>query len=417
MNLAEFDRLALAVLATPQVAAARKELEARYAADPNASWPLARARIPSAVGEYAMAAAHGVAGDPARPVIGWRNACARRHAGLEVPSSRFGTDNADNAYVWISVSPDYTYRIEGQLAPVPACAFTWSLLDNDYVETSQVRTVGLLTNRELVAEPDGRFAITIDSNPADGRPNHIQLTPDAKLLNLRETLSDWETQLPARLRIMRTDGKPTPAVRSLEERAVLAARWIVDGAPHWALKFHHDSYEKLPRNQVQPLMSSAKRLGGLLTQTSSHGWFELAEDEAYVVRVDPFDADYVGFQLADPWMVSADYVDRLGSLNNSQALVDADGRRTYVIARRDPGVHNWLDAGGLDIGGTTIRYQGLKDPQRDLSGAFETWHGKLDSLGDVLPPETVRVDKAGRAAQIARRVASYRRREMQLLGA
>lgn len=411
----DIDQLALAVLNTPQVDAARRDLEELYAADKSAQWPLTRQRISAAVGEYAFAAAQSAASDPARPMLNWRNAYARRHAGLNVPSGRFGTDNPDNAYMFIGMSGEYSYRIDGQLADHPPCIFTYSLLDGDYVRTSHIKTQGLLGKNDLVVDADGRFTITIDASPADGRPNHIQSTPDTVMLNLRETLADWTIELPAKLSISRTDGKATPPAHSVEDMAVRAASYIREGAPFWALKFHHESYEKIAPNQPQPIMSSAKRLGGLLTQFSSHGSFTLEEDEAYVVRVDPFDADYVGFQLADAWMVSADYVDRLGSLNNRQVVADADGRISYVISRRDPGAHNWLDAGGMDVGGTTIRFQGMKDIDRDFSGAFEVWHGKIADLRSVLPAETTWVDAAGRAEQIRKRVDSYRRRERALM--
>lgn len=412
----EIDKLALAVFNTPEVDAARRDLEGLYVADKSAQWPLTRGRIPAAVAEYAFAAAQSAVSDPARPALHWRNAYARSHGGLDVPGGRFGTDNPDNAHMFIGLSGDYAYRIDGQLADVPACIFTYSLLDGDYVRTSHIKTVGLLGKKDLVVDADGRFTITIDASPADGRPNHIQSTPDTVMLNLRETLGDWATELPARLKIGRTDGKPTPAAESVRDMAVRAVSYIREGAPFWGLKFHHESYEKIAPNRPQPIMSSAKRLGGLPTQFSSHGCFTLEEDEAYVVRVDPFDADYVGFQLADAWMVSADYVDRMGSLNNRQALPDTDGRISFVIARRDPGAHNWLDAGGMDMGGTTIRFQGLEDIERDFSGAFEAWHGKIADLRDVLPAETTWLDATGRAEQIKRRVESYRRRERLLLG-
>jgi hypothetical protein len=414
MTIDYFDALALKVLNTPQVDAARDDMEAQYAADPNAASPVARALIPEAVANYTMGAAHAAVCDPQRPFLLWRNAAARHYAGLHVPSSKYGTDNPDNAYRWGAIGPGLAYEIRGQVSKHPPAFSTFSLLNGEYAQTSLVKTVGILSGSDLHVEADGRFTITIDSEPANGRRNHIQSTHDTALLALRETLLDWNTELPAHLEIERLGGPPAPEP-PIEQLAKRAANILRDGAPHWALKFQHDSYEKLPFNQPQPIMSSARRLGGLVTQSSSHGRFALREDEALVIRVDPFDADYLGFQLADVWMVSAEYVDRLGSLNSSQAKRDADGRYSFVICQVDPGVHNWLDAGGLDTGGTTIRFQGLKDSYADYSSAFITWHGKISELRSVLPLETVWVSPEERQQQIAKRVAGYRRREAALL--
>lgn len=414
MTIKYFDALALKVLHTPQMDAARADMEAQYAADPNAASPVARARIPEAVANYAMGAAHAAVCDPRRPFLLWRNAAPRHYAGIEVPSSKYGTDNPDNAYRWGAIAPGLAYKIHGRAPAHPPAFSTFSLISGEFAATSQIRTIGILSGTDLHVEADGRFTITVDPEPANGRRNHIQSLDDTALLALRETLLDWGTELPAYLEVERLDGPPAPEP-PLEQLALRAAQILRDGAPHWALKFQHDSYEKLPFNQPQPIMSSAKRLGGLVTQSSSHGRFALREDEALVVRVDPFDADYLGFQLADVWMVSAEYVDRLGSLNSKQAKRDADGRYSFVIARVDPGAHNWLDAGGLDTGGTTIRFQGLKDPSIDYSDAFHTWHGKISELRSFLPPETIWVSPEERKQQIAERVAGYRRREAALV--
>ena len=406
--------LAVEVWRSEQVMEARMDVEKMYAADPNAASDLARARISSDVDEYAFAATQAAITDPYRPQFQWFNAWAWKHGATEIPSGRYGTDNPDNFYRYTAIGPGLSYRITGKLSAHPPVAYTFSLYSGNFAETNLIRTIGIVTNKDLQADAEGNFVITIGPQPANGRPNHIQSEDDARMLAVRETLGDWSTEMPAKLAIERIDDLPSPPPASKRELAESAARILREGAPNWALKFQHDSYEKLPFNQPQPIMSSAKRLGGLVTQSSSHGRFAVADDQAYIVRVDPFDADYLGFQLADVWMVSADYVDTLGCLNNFQAVPDADGHFTFVVSRVDPGVHNWLDAKGLDTGGTTIRFQGLKDTSIDHSNAFEAKVVKISQLKDVLPPETVWVTPEERAEQLAERRAAYERRKQAL---
>ena len=406
--------LAVEVWRSEQVMEARAVVEKMYEADPNAASEPARDRIPADVEEYAFAAAQAAVTDPYRPQFQWFNAWKWTHGDVAVPSGRYGTDNPDNLYRYTAIGPGMSYRITGKLSAHPPVAYTFSLYSGNFAETNLIRTIGIVANKDLQADAEGNFTITIDPQPANGRVNHIQSADDAATLAVRETLGDWKTEMPAKLTIERTDDLASPPPLTRQELAERAARILKEGAPIWALKFQHDSYEKLPFNQPQPIMSSAKRLGGLVTQSSSHGRFAIAEDEAYIVRVDPFDADYLGFQLADVWMVSADYVDRLGCMNNFQAIPDADGHYTYVISRVDPGVHNWLDATGLDTGGTTIRFQGLKDTSIDHSNAFEAKVVKIAQLKDVLPPETVWVTPEQRAQQLADRRAAYERRKAAL---
>src|SRR3546814_18421864 len=59
-------------------------------------------------------------------------------------------------------------------------------------------------------------------------------------------------------------------------------------------------------------------------------------------------ADYIGFQITDPWTLRPETVLRISSLNKTQAKPNPDGSYTYVIALQDPGVANWIDTAGLD---------------------------------------------------------------------
>ena len=59
------------------------------------------------------------------------------------------------------------------------------------------------------------------------------------------------------------------------------------------------------------------------------------------------DARYWSLQLyTHGWFELVDVADRMTSLNQAQAVVEADGRLRVVVAHRDPGVPNWLDTGG-----------------------------------------------------------------------
>ena len=52
---------------------------------------------------------------------------------------------------------------------------------------------------------------------------------------------------------------------------------------------------------------------------SSSGHFQLADDEALVLTLDPIGAKYLAVQLASGWLGSLDYLHHTASLNLSQA--------------------------------------------------------------------------------------------------
>ena len=66
-------------------------------------------------------------------------------------------------------------------------------------------------------------------------------------------------------------------------------------------------------------------------------------------------AEYFTVPLSNIWGTTLDILDRTGSLNKAQSRPNEDGTYTYVIAGQDPGVHNWIDTGGLPEGILTLR--------------------------------------------------------------
>jgi len=107
--------------------------------------------------------------------------------------------------------------------------------------------------------------------------------------------------------------------------------------------------------------------GGLATQFSSAGHFDLGEDQAMIVTVPAADRDvapYQGIQLGSMWYVSLDYINHQTSLTADQARIDPDRRLRFVISERDPGVANWLELTGRRRGYVQIRWQRLT---RDLT--------------------------------------------------
>jgi hypothetical protein len=106
--------------------------------------------------------------------------------------------------------------------------------------------------------------------------------------------------------------------------------------------------------------------GGLSSQWSSVGHYDLADDQALVVTVPRGDAPYLGFQLGTVWYTSLDYADHQTSLNGHQAQVDPDGMIRLVVAEHDPGVANWVERLGHDRGYLQFRWQRL---DRELTQA------------------------------------------------
>jgi hypothetical protein len=182
------------------------------------------------------------------------------------------------------------------------------------------------------------------------------------MLLVREVFSDWATERPGEIRIHRPDtlGTAPPPVPTelMAKRYGVAGRMLLSRIRTF-LAFPEWHYLKLPVNTMtEPRLTP----GGLATQYSSVGHFDLDDDQVMVITVPAAakaDAPYQGFQLGSLWYVSLDYINHQTSLTADQARVDPDGKIRYVVSERDPGLANWIERTGHRRGFTQIRWQRL----------------------------------------------------------
>jgi hypothetical protein len=169
-----------------------------------------------------------------------------------------------------------------------------------------------------------------------------------------------------------------------------------------------DSSTGGPR-QPNALTDPTSNAAFLSTQLQSAGYFDLADDEALIVTVDPGDSGYFVVPVTNDWTITDNYWDQQTSLNIAQSVQNSDGKTyTIVISKADPGVYNWVSTGGLNQGTVSIRFQDLGNVDPTVSSKVV----KISELDDpgVLPPDTVFVTPAQRAEQIDLRRSGFDRR-------
>jgi hypothetical protein len=166
------------------------------------------------------------------------------------------------------------------------------------------------------------------------------------------------------------------------------------------LAFPEWFYLNLP---VNTLTEPRRTPGGLATQYSSVGHYELDADTAMIITVPRSDAPYQGIQLGSLWYISLDYINHQTSLTTDQARTDPDGLIRFVVSERDPGVANWLECTGHQRGYLQIRWQRLARELTAADGPTVELVG-VDQVVDRLPfPEPARITPAQFRGRIAAR--------------
>ena len=127
--------------------------------------------------------------------------------------------------------------------------------------------------------------------------------------------------------------------------------WPSDPTLNWTSTF------KARPNEIHPTDPSLLAFAQGDPNTLYHnGYFELAEDEALEVELDPPPCAYWNLQVANHWLESLDYLDYCTNFNHATAEPEADGKVRIVIARSDPGVRNWIDTAGHSRGCISMRW-------------------------------------------------------------
>jgi hypothetical protein len=338
--------------------------------------------------------------DKLRPKVSCITRLAHPVDGHRIPGSRWGIDNPDSVYRVIPISGDERYEIHGRVGKNRMTENYFTLWD------AHMGTVDVLNGRTMQVDSDGSFTITVDAEPANGRPNHVRTTAEAQEFYIRDVLLDWGRDDPNHFEVQRLGGPPGTPARTLDEQAEATAAMMAYFADFTG-KLSHGVYKMAPNHFN--LAWSADKVGAMRNQVYVMGRFDLAEDEAFVVDVSDGGAEYFTVPLSNIWGTTLDIVDRTGSLNKAQSAANDDGTYTYVISPVDPGVTNWIDSDGLREGILTLRMAefGEAGPREDLGARGRVV--KLDRL-DAEVPHLPRVNSAHRTAQLAARRTSYLRR-------
>ena len=257
------------------------------------------------------------------------------------PFTKMGLDNPDTMYFGTRVQPGHEYVVTGRRGTTTDVSF--QLLGGEYTDANVPDSETAFDDRKLTIAEDGTF--------------EWRFTPDTPAqLVIREVYNDWSAQR-GTFAIARTDTAgtaPEPLTRELiEKRYAVAGKQLVQRVKTW-LQFPKWFYDNLPVNTL-----TAPRLtpGGLATQYSSVGHYDMTPDQAMIITLPVSDAPYVGFQLGSFWYISLDYINHQTSLNGTQAQADPDGKVRIVVAEANPGVTNWCETLGHAKGYLQFRWQ------------------------------------------------------------
>ena len=311
--------------------------------------------------------------------------------------TKTGMDNADQTYHQTFLDGSGTYRVWGTRGSSKTISFTTYLPDT--------LSKSLYVLDDLKYNQDGSFEIILGGKNMDF-DNWMPLENTSTRLLVRQTLSDWNNEVPGTIHIDRIDKEkdPYPKINtdSVAEDLINLANELLSNITRWP-DYHLKRVE-----QIMPLNSISKprqvgQTGGLSGRLMSVGHFNLKNDEVLIIKAWPTESSYQGIQLGNPWWQSLDYANRISSLTLDQSKVSSDGAIYYLLSKIDPGYHNWLDIEDFNRGVILMRYDGLKNAYLDKSLYPSAQLIKINDLNKHLPSDEKKIIEGEREFQIQKR--------------
>lgn len=360
-----------------ELAATLEEIEAKYIS-PDRGMKSIEERT---AGRYLLANAlqHGFQCwfdvDPQRPVF---------HRWLS-PTKKLLGDNPDAVYYGAITDPAGTYRIRGNVHG--ACYTSFAVEAGAQEGHLSKGVVATLNDTEFDVAADGSYELIASSEPQPR--NWLRLEPGAGSITTRHYW-EWDRSVAADPTFhvpLWIEPVETPkAAAPMDDAAVAAGvRRVVNFVRGATIDFPDIPPEVMPSwvsNEVNQFDNSAYGESnteiGYAAKDNAYlqARYELAPDEALVMRGRFPRCCFSNVVIWNHRLQTPPYRHRRVSLNRRQTVYEPDGSFKMVIAHRDPGVPNWIDAAGLTTGMIFWRFLMPEEPAPPIEAELV----KVDSL-------------------------------------
>ena len=266
---------------------------------------------------------------------------------------KVGGDNPDAEYEFAAIDGQYDYKITGNIGSVRYLGFTF----NAGQGTTTRRQFAYLSDKTLELDQDGNFTLILSQEPTDTSGQWIQIPDDASGILVRQYIANRKKEELATLNI---DVLGSPIQFSPVTDQEIADAIISTSYAFLSLTtLHHRVLPELMEETNIFIEATSDNLGGAISGNDNLymiGSYQLADDEALIMLVQPPKTRYWNIALESRWHETADYLHRPTSMTLDEVNYNEDGSVEFIVAHKDPGHPNWLDTSGHNFGFITLRW-------------------------------------------------------------
>lgn len=303
---------------------------------------------------------------------------------MDTQVRKVGGDNPDAEYHHVQIDGKYDYIITGNRGSVRYLGFTI----NAGQGMTPRRQIGYIADQNLNIDEQGNFTLLLTKQQPDlesyghsaGPANWIQIPEDASGILVRQYIANRAQEVLPQLNIKVLGEQP--AYEPPSDQTIANA---LIGTTYAFLKLstlHKYVLPELLEDTNRFVQITSENVGGAISGEDNLymiASYQLADDEALVIRATPPQTRYWNLTLESRWHETLDYLHRPTSLTLEDVEYDADGSVEFVVAHSDPNHPNWLDTSGYNFGFMTFRWLDSKGLPVDLPDVQIVKHSDLAS--------------------------------------
>jgi hypothetical protein len=314
--------------------------------------------------------------------------------------------NPDYVYYGTPLNGKGVYRLRGLKGSNLFTFMQFTGPSTDDPKTAKTSMFNWFRLDQVPTGLDGSFDFILSAERPAGYTGHWEKMDSRSTgMFMRAVSYDWLHERDPVVGIERIDIAPGRARLTAEDTARRLQTLVTfvkrDGMVWWKHMADLQAKNMWNRVDVEPW-------GTFPGQVYLEGLFRIADDEALVLETPvPSKCLYWAFLVGDMQFRTGDYANNQASLNAFQAKLDSDGKFRAVIAKRDPGVANWLDTSGYNEGVIQGRWNTCDSAPVPTAKLV-----KLADLKSVLPTDTAMVTPQERERVLRdRRLGAQMRRK------
>jgi len=293
---------------------------------------------------------------------GDQNPKAPHFARMDTRIRKVGGDNPDAEYDNLALDSRWDYVIRGNVGTVRHVSFT---INGAPGADGRRRLLAYYNERTLGADEKGEFEIHL-TKADDGGPNWVDTSGGIGSILVRQYIGDREKEVLATYDVDVVGRTPYEDIPPSTDGEIAKALMESSYGLRFMFTMHRTIQPELWDTPNEFARLNSDTFGTDISSADNlymFGTYQIDEDEALVIELDPLDVRYWNLAIESRWHETVDYRKRRTHRSLDHSVVDADGKLRFVLAHGKTPHPNWLETGGHREGWMTFRWVGERDSE------------------------------------------------------